>query len=51
MDREGRKRESWHSVLRRYLIRRRTALLLFLSCAGIFALVFSLYDLGLEAVL
>ena len=51
MDREGRKRESWHSVLRRYLIRRRTALLLFLSCAGIFALVFSLYDLELEAVL
>ena len=51
MDREGRKRESWHSVLRRYLIRRRTALLLFLTCAGIFALVFSLYDLELEAVL
>ncbi len=51
MDREGRKRESWHSVLRRYLIRRRTALLLFLACAGIFALVFSLYDLELEAVL
>lgn len=51
MDRENRNRKSWYSVLGSFLARRWTGLLLFLACAGIFALVFSLYDLELEAVL
>ena len=51
MDRENRNRKSWYSVLGSFLARRWAGLLLFLACAGIFALVFSLYDLELEAVL
>lgn len=51
MDRENRNRKSWYSVLGSFLARRWAGLLLFLVCAGIFALVFSLYDLELEAVL
>ena len=46
MDRENRNRKSWYSVLGSFLARRWAGLLLFLVCAGIFALVFSLYDLG-----
>ena len=51
MDRENRNRKSWYSALGSFLARRWAGLLLFLACAGIFALVFSLYDLELEAVL
>ena len=51
MDRENRNRKSWYSALGSFLARRCAGLLLFLACAGIFALVFSLYDLELEAVL
>ena len=51
MDRENRNRKSWYSALGSFLARRWAGLLLFLVCAGIFALVFSLYDLELEAVL
>ena len=51
MDRENRDRKSWYSALGSFLARRWAGLLLFLACAGIFALVFSLYDLELEAVL
>ena len=51
MDRENRNRKSWYSVLGSFLARRWAGLLLFLVCAGIFALVFSLYDMELEAVL
>lgn len=51
MDRENRDRKSWYSALGSFLARRWAGLLLFLVCAGIFALVFSLYDLELEAVL
>lgn len=51
MDRENRNRKSWYSVLGSFLARRWAGLLLFLAFAGIFALVFSLYDLELEAVL
>ena len=48
MDRENRNRKSWYSVLGSFLARRWAGLLLFLACAGIFALVFSLYDLELK---
>ena len=51
MDRENRNRKSWYSALGSFLARRWAGLLLFLAFAGIFALVFSLYDLELEAVL
>lgn len=51
MDRENRDRKSWYSALGSFLARRWAGLLLFLAFAGIFALVFSLYDLELEAVL
>lgn len=51
MDRENRNRKSLYSALGSFLARRWAGLLLFLACAGIFALVFSLYDLELEAVL
>ena len=51
MDRENRNRKSWYSALGSFLARRWAGLLLFLVCAGIFALVFSLYDMELEAVL
>ena len=44
-------REKGYSVFGRYLAGRRKMLLLFLACAGIFALIFSLYDLEMEAVL
>ena len=44
-------REKGYAVFGRYLAGRRKMLLLFLACAAIFALVFSLYDLETEAVL
>lgn len=44
-------REKGYAVFGRYLAGRRKMLLLFLACAGIFALIFSLYDLEMEAVL
>lgn len=43
-------KEKWYAVLGSYLKQYRTAALMFLVFTGIFALVFSLYDLETEAV-
>lgn len=48
--REERKEETAGGILARYLWQHRLSILLFLAFAGIFALVFSLYDLEAEAV-
>lgn len=45
------KNEKWYSILGSYLKQYRMTALMFLLFSGIFAMVFSLYDLEMEAVL
>lgn len=45
------KNEKWYSILGSYLKQYRMTALMFLLFAGIFAMIFSLYDLEMEAVL